>query len=321
MFNGFKTKKVSKKVEMNPIFNRLKKNKARLKSLSKQTEAYRLYDLDMPEFPFIIDRYKNYFVVYERGSNNVPDKVREESIKSVHESICELFNVTRNQIVFKERKQMKGSNQYTKQANIAPIEEFTVKEGDFKYWINLADYIDTGLFLDHRPLRKIVYDQSKEKKVLNLYSYTCAICVAAALGGATVTSVDLSNTYINWGKKNFELNNIEITDHAFIVADAMKYLEELNDQFDLIVLDPPTFSNSKKMNYVHDINKNYITLIQHCLRNLKEDGVLFFSNNSRTFKMEKEFFKNAFVKEMSSRTIPPDFKNRKIHQSFEIRHK
>jgi len=197
-----------------------------------------------------------------------------------------------------------------------------VKEYKAEFLVNLHDYLDTGLFLDHRPLRQIVSKSAEGKKVLNLFSYTGSISVAAAVGGASkVTSVDMSSTYQNWAKKNFEQNNIPLAQHNFIVDSALEYLEKASQRFDIIVLDPPTFSNSKGMEEDFEVEKDQLFLVKHCLRLLDPNGVLYFSNNKRKFKISPEVLELANVQEITPRTIPEDYKDTKVHMCFKITHK
>jgi 23S rRNA (cytosine1962-C5)-methyltransferase len=175
--------------------------------------------------------------------------------------------------------------------------------------------------LDHRPSRYKVFKLAKNKQVLNLFSYTGSVSVAAALGGGQVTSVDLSNTYLDWSKRNFESNQIELQKHSFLHEDVLQYLEDSdeNERFDLIFLDPPTFSNSKRMKNVLDTQKDHVLMVQNCMRLLKPQGLLIFSTNKRKFKLEPEL-KNEFkIAETTSQTIPQDFHDQQIHTSFEIR--
>jgi 23S rRNA (cytosine1962-C5)-methyltransferase/23S rRNA (guanine2445-N2)-methyltransferase / 23S rRNA (guanine2069-N7)-methyltransferase len=196
-----------------------------------------------------------------------------------------------------------------------------ITEGPAHFIINLTDYLDTGIFLDHRPLRKIIYKNSQNKNVLNLFSYTGTISVMAALGGGKVWSVDLSNSYTNWAYDNFRLNNITFADHHFITEDTFTFLKESTDLFDLIILDPPTFSNSKKFEGTLDIQRDHEKLIELCISRLTNAGTLYFSNNLRTFKLNPNLFEKYYIKDISLKTIPADFRDTKIHQCFEIKQK
>jgi len=179
--------------------------------------------------------------------------------------------------------------------------------------------LDTGLFMDHRPMRQIIFKEAKGKKFLNLFSYTGSVSVMAALGGAThVTSVDLSGTYQDWARKNFEHNKISLKEHNFIIQSALDYLEKAVNKFDLIFLDPPTFSNSKKMEEDFEVEKDQEFLIKNCLRLLNPDGILYFSNNKRKFKLAPSMMELANIVDITGSTIPMDFRDQKIHHVYKI---
>ena len=231
------------------IENRIKKNLKRLKShgIPSQTEAYRIYDLDIPEYPFMADIYQNSIVIHDRrhdeidkGKNNLEEFTI--ALKNIFPSVGDIF--------LKKRKNQDRFQKYHKFST--KKKETYVCENKIYYKVNLSDYIDTGLFLDHRPLRKWVKKESKDKDVLNLFSYTCSISTCAAAGQASsVTSIDLSKKYLDWGKENFTRNNIPLEAHRFIDGDILEILPDLrDDSYDLIICDPPTFSNSKKNEYL-----------------------------------------------------------------------
>lgn len=304
---------------MSAIQNRLEKNYRKLKSWSNRNhfEAYRLYDRDIPEFPYIVDIYKDHVLIYDKsdpfkdaGKNHLP---------SILDAIKNVFKPDENKLILKRRLRQEGDDQYEKIDN--KNHEFVVLENQFKFYVNLWDYLDTGLFLDHRPSRYKVFKNSREKTVLNLFSYTGSISVAAALGGASVTSVDLSNTYLEWAKRNFMLNQIPPQNHSFLQADVLQFLKNdlPRNAYDIIFLDPPTFSNSKRMNQVLDIEKDHIWMIKECLKSLKREGVLLFSTNKRKFKLSPELHTFAEIHETTKETIPQDFHDQQIHTSFEIR--
>lgn len=301
----------------NEFFNRIKKNSQRLKSYlkSEKIEAYRLYDKDIPDFPYIVDIYRNYAVVYEKGKKGVENEIRNDKKQIIQESLKTLFKEDFETAIFKERKTQSGKNQYERISNKEVI--FDVKEGAATYRVNLTSYLDTGLFLDHRPLRKLVWKESRGKDVLNLFSYTGSISVMAALGGATnVVSVDLSNTYQNWAKENFEINKLNVHNYEFLVNDVFDFLKDDNDSYDLIILDPPTFSNSKKMEDILDIDRDHPLLIELAVARLREGGRLYFSTNRRKFKLEKSILDNYQVVNITEKTIPQDVRDPHIHQCF-----
>jgi len=304
------------------IKNRLTKNKKRLKSWLKQhqIEAYRLYERDIPEYPFLIDFYGPYILVYDRREIDKDFSAEKEHyLEELISSLKDIFPDSSDNIIIKERKAQGRFDKYQKINN--QNKEFIINEGNFKFLVNLWDYLDTGLFLDHRPLRKLIAKESKDKNVLNLFSYTCSISVAAALGGGKVTSVDLSQKYLDWGKRNFKVNDLNIESHQFIPADILEYLKSMQkNSFDLIILDPPTFSNSKKMNTNLDIVKDHPSLIDDCLKLLSPHGVLYFSCNKRKFRLNEEVLtrNDLKIKDISAASIPTDFRDQQIHACFKI---
>jgi 23S rRNA (guanine2445-N2)-methyltransferase / 23S rRNA (guanine2069-N7)-methyltransferase len=229
--------------------------------------------------------------------------------------------VANDKLVIKQRAQQKGRQQYER--NSDEKERFAVQEYGAKFYVNLTDYLDTGLFLDHRNMRHYIQQNSQDKKVLNLFAYTGSASVHAALGGASkVTTVDMSNTYLNWAKDNFRLNQLPISKHEFIRADCMAWLKtQISQRWDLIFLDPPTFSNSKKMDEVFDIQKDHVDLLSSVSRLLNPGGQLIFSNNKRQFKMDIEALDKLGlkVKNISSQSLSPDFeRNKQIHNCWMI---
>ena len=304
------------------IKNRLLKNKKRLKTWVKQQglEAYRLYERDIPEYPFVVDCYGPYLLVHDRREEE-KDFTAEKSqhFQDLLDSLKEIFPESIDKIIIKERKSQGRFDKYQKLDNQS--KEIVIQENNFKFLVNLWDYLDSGIFLDHRPLRKIIHQESKAKKVLNLFSYTCSISVAAALGGGTVTSVDLSQKYLDWGKRNFELNQIDPNNHQFIRSDILESLKEAPvDFYDLIILDPPTFSNSKKMEENLDIVHDHPSLIYDCLKRLTPKGTLYFSCNKRKFKLDSRLTSDSSlsIDDITHSTIPMDFRDQKIHVCFKI---
>lgn len=307
--------------DLKTIQNRLEKNyKHRAKWAKREGfEAFRLYNKDIPEFPFIIDVYKDNAIIYEKRDEEI-DAEKFDHFNFIISAVKYVLNIPEEKVIIKSRKRQVGDTQYTK------IEErnelIVIKEYNAELLVNLHDYLDTGLFLDHRPLRQIISKSAAGKKVLNLFSYTGAISVAAAIGGASkVTSVDMSSTYQNWAKKNFEQNNIPLANHNFIIDSALEYLEKASQRFDIIVLDPPTFSNSKGMEEDFEVEKDQLFLVKHCLRLLDPAGVLYFSNNKRKFKIDSAVLELAHVQDITPRTIPEDYKDTKVHMCFKITHK
>lgn len=303
------------------IQNRFEKNYKKLKSyLSRhQIEAFRLYDRDIPEVPYIIDVYKDHFVVYDK-TDPVKD-AGKNLFPEIESALKNLFQADIEKIILKKRQRQEGTQQYQKLGENKDF--FVVRESQAQFYVNLKDYLDTGLFLDHRPMRQKVFKESQGKRVLNLFSYTGSVSVFAALGGGKVTSVDMSRTYMDWAQDNFELNQIDFSGHSFIVENALQWMHENRNQpkYDLIFLDPPTFSNSKKMSHDFDVERDQGFLVDTAMSMLKPQGVLYFSNNKRKFRLEPRFFDQYQVLDLTEKSIPQDFHDQKIHCCFEIRRK
>ena len=222
----------------------------------------------------------------------------------------------------------RGSDQYEKQETQDSITGIVQEQGH-KFFVNLSNYLDTGLFMDHRPLRKIVEQEAQGKSVLNLFCYTASFSVYAAAGGASqVDSVDLSNTYLAWGEKNFSLNGFTDTEkYHFTRSDVAQFLKDSRDSWDIIVLDPPTFSNSKKTKDTLDINRDWPKLVNAAIQHLNPGGTLYFSTNSRQLHFDEGLLKppakendgaQLAVKDITAATIPEDFRNQKIHRCWKI---
>ncbi|XQW83422.1 bifunctional 23S rRNA (guanine(2069)-N(7))-methyltransferase RlmK/23S rRNA (guanine(2445)-N(2))-methyltransferase RlmL [Thalassotalea piscium] len=303
--------------------NRLLKNKKNLKNWLKkeQIECYRLYDADIPEYNVAIDVYGDYLVIqeYSAPANIEANKVAKR-LQEVLYFAPKVLEVPTEKVVLKTRSKQKGSNQYEK---VDKSKQFiTLSEYGAKFKINLWDYLDTGLFLDHRKTRQIVAQKAKGKSLLNLFAYTGSVSLQAALHGAsTVTTVDMSNTYLGWGQDNFELNNLSGHKYPFIQADCLKWLKECKQKFDVIFVDPPTFSNSKRMEDSFDVQRDHVALISDALNCLADNGELIFANNKRNFKMDVEAMKELGVtaKEITDLTRDKDFqRNKHIHNSWLI---
>jgi 23S rRNA (cytosine1962-C5)-methyltransferase len=276
-------------------------------------ECYRLYDKDLPEFPVMIDLYGSRVCLSEyRAKHHLTDEEHAAWIDGTISIIAEVLQVNENEIYTKERKRKEDRlSQYQKTAE--EKEFFEVKENGLNFLVNLSDYLDTGLFTDHRITRKMVMDESKDKIVLNLFAYTGSFSVYAAAGGAAqVTTVDLSNTYIEWAKKNFEANNFtNPLSYSFVVADVKQYLQTLTpNSFDLVVMDPPTFSNSKKMKDILDIQRDHAQLINQTLTAMKPGGVLYFSTNARKFELSETEINASLIKDITKATTPFDFEGK-----------
>jgi len=300
------------------IKNRLEKNyKHRLKwAKNESLTAYRLYDRDIPEFPYIVDIYGTNAVVYEK-TDKVIDENKLHHFDFLLEALKEITQIPEEEMFFKSRFK-NTEKKYDKLSD--EQKEIKITEGPLNFIVNLSDYLDTGLFLDHRPLRKILLNQ-KASKILNLFCYTGSLSVAAAyLKENSVTSVDMNKNYMEWAKRNFEANHIALNKHNFIVDNVINFLEKTEQKFDLILLDPPTFSNSKKMQDDFEIERDQEWIIDRCMENLTPDGTLYFSNNKRKFKLLESIKSKYSVKDITERTIPIDFHDKKIHQTYIIKH-
>lgn len=305
--------------------NRLKKNVKTLAKWRKKHDvtAYRLYDADIPEFSLAVDVYGEWVHVQEYAAPKSIDQVKVfERLKEALLIVPQVLNINPKRVVLKQRKRQSGTQQYEKHGHLGKF--FDVKEYGCRFRINLKDYLDTGLFLDHRPIRLEIQESSQGKDFLNLFSYTSTASVHAAIGGAkSTTSVDMSATYLSWSAKNMSMNGFNDSNHHFIQADCQQWLKKQRQPaYDLVFMDPPTFSNSKRMVDVLDVQRDHVRMISSCMRLLRLDGLLIFSNNYRRFKLDYELLNVFDIIEITPRTIDPDFKrNTRIHKCYEIRHK
>ena len=315
-----RTSSVSSEVAVD-FANRLQKNIKKIEKWAKQQglDAYRLYDADLPEYNLAVDRYADHIVVQEYAApkNIDENKARQRLLDAVNATL-NVTGIETNKLILKVRQKQKGTNQYEKLANKG--EYFYVNEYGAKLWVNLTDYLDTGLFLDHRLTRKMLGEMAQGKDFLNLFAYTGSATVHAALGKAkSTTTVDMSNTYLNWAEQNLLLNDIEGKLHKLIQADCLQWLEKCDRQFDLIFVDPPTFSNSKRMEDSWDVQRDHIKLMTNLKRILRPNGTIVFSNNKRGFKMDFAKLEELGLSavEISHKTLPLDFeRNKQIHNCW-----
>ncbi len=306
------------------IRNRIQKNLKKLKSyLTKGgIEAYRLYNKDIPEYPYLIDVYGADAVIYEQGKKltDEEDALREKHQKHIELALTEVLGIPASAQHFKIRERQKGNEQYKIMAPDSR-DYFPVREKPMQFLVNLERYLDTGLFLDMRPMRQYLLANSQGKKVLNLFCYTGSLSVASAMGGGTVTSVDMSRTYLDWANENFVRNNLDPKKHVFRQADVMKDIQqrkEAGEKFDLILLDPPSFSNSKRMEEDLDIERDHPLLVRDCMQLLAPGGTLIFSTNKKKFEIHTIISSQYQVKEISQWTIPLDFHYSEIHRAWQI---
>ncbi|HVG17052.1 MAG TPA: class I SAM-dependent methyltransferase [Chitinophagaceae bacterium] len=296
------------------VFRHLRKQAAR-----QGITCYRVYDHDLPEFPLMIELYEDKLYVAEyKRRHQMSDEEHEEWLKECKMIMTRVLEVEEDNIYIKLRQRKESRlGQYQKLDSRQT--EFEVNEGGLKFIINLSDYLDTGLFLDHRITRGLIRELAKDRKVLNLFCYTGSFSVYAAAGAASeVHSVDLSKTYLQWAERNVNLNLPGYNNHTAVHADVMQYLKGLpSESFDLIIMDPPTFSNSKRMDDFLDIQRDHVGLINECLRLLGEKGILFFSTNFTKFVLDRERV-NAKITDITRLTTPFDFAGKLQRQCFKI---
>ena len=309
------------------LANRLRKN---LKSVGRWAHkqghmCYRLYDADMPEYSFAIDLYGSHVHMQEyKAPTSVSEEDAAQRRRQAYQALCQVMGqelqIPASRIVLKVRERQRGSEQYRPTQKEG--EDFEVSEGSARFIVNLERYLDTGLFLDHRPIRHWIGEHASGARFLNLFCYTATASVHAALGGASQSaSVDMSRTYLQWAARNFELNGMDTRRHVLLQQDCMKFLETCEEQFDLIFLDPPTFSNSKSTENVLDIQRDHGLLIDQCMRLLPPDGLLIFSNNHRRFRLDDTLAQRYRIQDCTAASLDKDFeRNSRIHQTWFIRH-
>lgn len=303
--------------------NRLQKNFRHWAKWAKRRgiSCYRIYDRDVPEFPVALDLYEQRAHLQEFDTGwQISEEEHARWVESVRMAAGEVLELPLAAIVFKQRLRQRGLAQYEKTG--ARGDDFIVHEGGHRFIVNLEEYLDTGLFLDHRNTRRMVQEKAAGKRFLNLFAYTGSFTVYAAAGGAVrSTTVDLSNTYQDWARRNFELNGMDPERHELVRADVFGFLADevkRGERYGLIVMDPPSFSNSKKMSGVLDVQRDHAQLINQCLKLLTENGELVFSSNLRSFQLDEAALATRHVKEISGQTVPEDFRNKKIHRCWLI---
>ncbi|MBQ4359697.1 MAG: class I SAM-dependent methyltransferase [Proteobacteria bacterium] len=326
--------------------NRLKKRAQFLKKWADRQHitAYRVYDRDIPEIPLCVDLYgligndgatvDRYacMALFERPYEKDPAE-EELWLETMCEKAAQTLDIPKDHIFLKTRKRQKGSEQYVRTRTRDAVSG-VVREGELEFGVNLSEYLDTGLFMDHRPLRQHLTKIAEGKRVLNLFGYTGALSCAAAKGGAAfVQTVDLSNTYLDWAAQNLELNGFSDDKRyprtrfdvvEFLQIEARKRAHNNAPGFDIILLDPPTFSNSKKTEAVLDTNKQWPALVKDCLALLADGGTLYFSTNSRKLSFDRELLpatiggRNFSVVDVTDRSIPEDFKAHRIHRCWKF---
>jgi len=303
--------------------NRIRKNRKRLASWVKREgiSCYRLYDADMPEYAVAVDIYDGHAHVAEyRAPKDVAEEAAVRRLAEITAALPGALAMPEDRIVYKQRSRQRGAGQYQKQDSRGEL--LTVREGEVKLLVNLHDYIDTGLFLDHRPLRLRLAAQSPGKDFLNLFCYTGSATVHAAMAGArSTTSVDTSNTYLAWLRKNLAVNGLaEIRNHV-VRADCREWLEDIDEQYDLIMLDPPSFSNTSGAAADFDVQRDHLSLLALVMQRLRPAGSLYFSNNRRGFKLDPQVEQDFDCTDITRQTLDPDFqRNARIHQCWHLQH-
>jgi 23S rRNA (cytosine1962-C5)-methyltransferase len=302
--------------------NRLEKLYRHRSKLARRQNisCYRLYDRDLPEFPLIIEAYDDAWYVAEyRADHHLSEDEYAFWLEGSLDMLEQVTGAERNNIFCKLRERKADrQGQYQKVGD--KREETEVEEGGLKFLVNMHDYLDTGLFLDHRLTREMVRKEARGKRLLNLFCYTGSFTVYAVDGGAgSSVSIDLSNTYIDWAKRNLLLNKLNREDHQFIKGDVLQVLPELEEEsFDLVVLDPPSFSNSKMMKDFLDIQQDHVELINLCLKKMTSGGVLYFSTNLRSFELDYKAITASSVKDITRATTPFDFEGKLLRWCYKV---
>ncbi|GHV72045.1 rRNA (guanine-N2)-methyltransferase [Spirochaetia bacterium] len=335
------TNELKNEAQAEMLFNRLQKRQKHLRKWAARigAEAYRLYDRDIPEIPLALDWYKDAAsgALYRRPYEK--DEAEEERwLSLMKKAAAEALKIGQDRLFFRERKPQRRNNQYHKIDDKSFIQD--VREGGHLFRVNLSDYLDTGLFPDRRKMRALIGSEAAGKRVLNLFCYTASFSVYAASGGASaVDSVDMSRTYLDWAAVNFSLNHLDArivegrdffrspqdrggSQNRLIRAEALSFLDHAARaglRWDIIILDPPSFSNSKKMTGTLDIKRDYQNLISRCLELLEKNGTLWFSANARHFKLNDDGFPGFTVREMDAEITDEDFRGRKIPRCYTFR--
>lgn len=283
-----------------------------------QTNCFRIFDREIRHYPLAIDFYDGRFCIQYFSRKSEQEEAPQTLKHEVHNVLTSLFDLPLLQVYWRQRIKRAKQQQYEKLDESADF--FTVLEYGVKFRVNLINYLDTGLFLDHRETRQLVAKAAKGKRLLNLFAYTASFSIHSAIAGATFTkSVDMSNTYTDWARENFKLNNLPLSQHAIVREDCLKFLQQelsTNARYDVIIMDPPTLSRSKKMDQMFDIQLDYIPLLGKALRLLGPGGILFFSTNSRDFRFDETAFPSHIIRNISAKTIPIDFHDPKIHHAW-----
>ena len=327
------------------LFNRLLKRRKHLKKWARRTgtNAFRVYDRDIPEIPLVLDLYADGLAgaLYKRPYEK--DEAEEALwLDTMKGAASRALEIPEDHIFLKTRQRQRGKEQYNRISKNKF--ERDIEEGGLLFRVNLSDYLDTGLFLDSRKRRALIGLEAKDRKVLDLFSYTCSASVYAASGGAReIDSVDMSKTYLDWGKVNFSLNGFSAhfadtregpeqyrrdmprsaaPPYRLIRADVLEFMEQAvrtRKHWDLVILDPPGFSNSKKMKTTLDLNRDHVSLISLCLKLLSKGGKLIFSTNIHHFSLDREKLPRVSIRELEKELVDEDFSGKKVPRCYEIK--
>jgi 23S rRNA (guanine2445-N2)-methyltransferase / 23S rRNA (guanine2069-N7)-methyltransferase len=309
----------------NQFARRLRKNLTKMLAWAEKQGVFcfRVYDRDLPDYNFSIDLYEKWVLINEYAPPaHIDAQEAEERFSLAKRIVRKILSLHSDRLFVRRRQRQKGKAQYQRQSGPEQRARYReVREGNCRLLVNLSDYLDTGLFLDHRPLRLRIASEARGKRFLNLFAYSGAATAQAAMGGAVATtSVDLSEKYLSWARMNLAVNGLSLAKHRFIAADCRAWLEEDTGLYDLIFLDPPTFANSKKKGLVFDIQRGHGELLTLAMRRLAQNGVLFFSTNFRDFVLDARLSERFAMREITRETIPFDFaRNPKIHRVWEAR--
>lgn len=305
-----------------PFVNRLEKNLARLRPWAKNAgiTCWRVYDAEIPEFNVAIDLYEEHVYVQEFAPpRSVDPELAERRLEAILAVLPRVLEVAPASLHVRRRRRQTSGSQYGSVASTGRT--LHVREGGLELEVDLDDHLDTGLFLDHRITRAKLREAARERRFLNLFAYTGSATVYAAAGGATATtSVDLSNTYLERARRNLSRNGLDGPAHRFVRADVRRFLAETKERWDLVFLDPPTYSRSKAMDGDFDVQRDHVELVRACLEVLAPGGELWFSTNARRFRLDPELAARAGVDDLTEATLPRDFRRRPpAHRLWRIR--
>lgn len=304
------------------LAGRVLKNDRRLAPWRRReaVSCYRVYDCDIPEIPLAVDRYEDHLHVAQYATAHKAHTEAPGWLEAMVAGAASALGVPAERVHVKRRERQRGGTQYERLG--ARGARVPVQEGACRLLVNLDDYLDTGLFLDHRPLRLRVAAESKGARLLNLFCYTGAFTVHAAMGGAiSSTSVDLSGTYLDWARDNLALNGLDQPRHVRVRSDVRVFLDEAvrrGERYDLVVLDPPTFSRSKRQETDFDLQRDQGGLLMAVERIVAPRGVVWFSTNNRRFRLDREGLDRFDVEDVTEWSVPPDFRDRRIHQCWRL---